>query len=143
MARRHGDRNTAPNADGQKKIRVDRWLWAARFYKTRSLASEALKGGKISADGNTVKPSKEVQIGEILTIKKAYEKKTVKVMALSDKRGPVPQAQMLYQETEDSILQRQHQKDLRVASAALRLPGEGRPTKRERRKIIKFTGNLG
>lgn len=142
MTKRRSDRNVTSRADGQKKIRADRWLWVARFYKTRSLASEALKGGKINADGNKIKPSKELQIGEMLTIKKVYEEKTVKIVALSDKRGPATQAQMLYQETEDSILKRQRQKDLRVASAAIRSPGDGRPTKRERRKIIKFTSNV-
>jgi len=133
--------NSSNNAERSNitKIRIDKWLWAARFFKTRSIASEALKGGKISQDGTRVKPSKEVGVGDILTIRQGYVEKTVEVLGLSDKRGPAVQAQALYVESADSIERREKMKIMRQAQPAFRHSGEGRPTKRERRKIIQFT----
>lgn len=126
---------------GIHKIRVDKWLWAARFFKTRSLAIEAIKGGKVSAQGIRVKPSKELQVGDCVTIRQGYAEKTVIVLALSNKRGPATQAALLYEETEESIQKREQQKSQRTIEPALHRTGSGRPTKRERRKIIKFTAN--
>ena len=137
-----GRKNSSSNkTDSSKtlKIRIDKWLWAARFFKTRSIASEAIKGGKISQAGTRVKPSKEVVVGDILTIRQGYFEKTIKVIGLSDKRGPAVQAQALYAETPDSIERREKMKIMRQAQPAFRHSGEGRPTKRERRKIIQFT----
>jgi len=122
-----------------KKVRIDKWLWAARFFKTRTVASEAIKGGKISQQGSRVKPSKEVMVGDVLTIRQGYFEKTVEVLGLSDKRGPAVVAQSLYVENQDSIERREKLKIMRQAQPAFRHAGEGRPTKRERRKIIKFT----
>ncbi|MCF6256854.1 MAG: ribosome-associated heat shock protein Hsp15 [Gammaproteobacteria bacterium] len=126
-------------ANGGKKIRIDKWLWAARFYKTRSLASEAIKGGKVSVNSHRAKPSREVELGDTLVLRQGFDEKTVIVQALSDKRGPATVAQQLYQETADSIQKREKEKELRKLAAVQRPHGEGRPTKRSRRQIHRFT----
>jgi len=126
-------------ANGGKKIRIDKWLWAARFYKTRSLASEAIKGGKVSVNSHRAKPSREVELGDTLVLRQGFDEKTIIVQALSDKRGPATVAQQLYQETADSIQKREKEKELRKLAAVQRPHGEGRPTKRSRRQIHRFT----
>lgn len=126
-------------ASQTEKVRVDKWLWAARFFKTRSLAIEAIKGGKISHAGQRVKPSKEVQVGDQLSIRQGYTVKTVIVKGISDKRGPAPQAALLYEETAESVQKREELKSQFTAQPAMRKHGLGRPTKRERRKIVAFT----
>ena len=85
-----------------ERLRVDKWLWAARFYKTRSIAKAAIEGGKVHLDGQRVKVSREITIGERLAIKQGWEEKEVIVKSLSDQRGPAPVAQMLYEETPES-----------------------------------------
>lgn len=121
------------------KIRIDKWLWAARFYKTRSLASTAIKGGKVAVNGQRAKPSRELEIGDTVTLRQGYDEKTVVVNALSGQRGPASQAQQLYQETSESLQKRDKEKELRQLAAVQRAHGEGRPTKRERRQIHRFT----
>jgi ribosome-associated heat shock protein Hsp15 len=121
------------------KIRIDKWLWAARFYKTRSLASTAIKGGKVAVNGQRAKPSRELVVGDSLTLRQGYDEKTVVVQALSEQRGPASQAQQLYQETHESLQKRDKEKQLRQLAAVQRPHGEGRPTKRERRQIHRFT----
>jgi ribosome-associated heat shock protein Hsp15 len=133
-----GPLNNRGAQNEQQKVRIDKWLWAARFYKTRSLASEAIKSGKIHHDGARVKPSKELQVGDELTIKQGYVQKTVTVLALSERRGPATQAALLYEETPESVARREELKLTKAAQPAMRRPGQGRPTKRERRKIIQF-----
>ncbi|NOZ55089.1 MAG: hypothetical protein GXP08_18445 [Gammaproteobacteria bacterium] len=120
-------------------IRIDKWLWAARFFKTRSLASDAVKSGKICIDDEKTKPSKEITIGKKISIKRSPYNKTVIVRGISHRRGPASIAETLYEETLDSIQNRQHLEQLRQAQPALRHTGHGRPTKRERRQIIAFT----
>ena len=120
-------------------VRIDKWLWAARFYKTRALASDAIKGGKVHFEGSRVKPSKMVRIGDEYAIRQGQWTKTVVVVALSDKRGPATQACLLYEETPESIAQREQAHVHKQAQAAYRERGKGRPTKRERRQIISFT----
>lgn len=122
-----------------EKIRLDKWLWAARFFKTRSLAVNAVKGGKVSINGQHAKPGRELIIGDKLTIRQGYDLKTVIVLALSSQRGPASVAQQLYEETADSIEQRQKEKTLRKLSQVQRARGDGRPTKRQRRQIHRFT----
>ena len=122
-----------------ENIRLDKWLWAARFFKTRSLAVNAVKGGKVSINGQHAKPGRELIIGDKLTIRQGYDLKTVIVLALSSQRGPAPVAQRLYEETADSIEQRQKEKTLRKLSQVQRARGDGRPTKRQRRQIHRFT----
>jgi ribosome-associated heat shock protein Hsp15 len=122
------------------KIRLDKWLWAARFFKTRSQATAAVNGGKVSVNGSRVKPSREVRLGDELHIRQGSSEKTVHVRGLSEHRGPAPQAQALYEETPESIAAREKEKELHQLAAAQRPRGEGRPTKRERRQIHRFVG---
>lgn len=133
----HAQRN---DANTLQSLRIDKWLWAARFYKTRSLASDAVKTGKVLVNGDKIKPSKEIAVGDTLTIKQAFFAKTIIVRSLSNRRGPATVAATLYEETSDSIRNRERLKEIRQAQPAVRRAGQGRPTKRERRQIISFTG---
>ncbi len=126
----------------QDKIRLDKWLWAARFYKTRSLATEAIDGGKVHLNHERVKPSRTLKIGDILTLSKGPYKITVCVIGLSAVRGPATTAATLYQETEESIKTRTLlAEQLRAQGLSARIIHSGRPTKKDRRQIVKFTKN--
>ena len=120
----------------EDKPRMDKWLWAARFFKTRSLAKDAIEGGKVHCEGQRVKVSKEVNIGLILTIRQGFEDKTVKVTALSEVRRGAAEAQALYEETLDSVAKREDHAAQRKAQN-LAHP-DHRPNKKERRQIHKF-----
>lgn len=122
-----------------QSLRIDKWLWAARFYKTRSLASDAVKTGKVLINGEKAKPSKEISVGNTITIRQAIFTKTIEVRALSNRRGPATIAATLYQESPESVANRERLKEIQLAQPAIRRPGLGRPTKRERRRIIAFT----
>jgi len=116
-------------------VRIDKWLWAARFFKTRSLATDAVDGGKVRVDGERVKPARAVKEGDLLDVDNGSTRWEVVVLALSDKRGPAVVAQTLYRETEDSIARRQRTAEER---RYFQEPGsaiKGRPTKRDRRRI--------
>lgn len=117
-------------------MRIDKWLWAARFFKTRSLAKQAIEGGKVHHQNDRVKVSKEVRVGMLLEIKQGFDKKIVEVLALSEQRGPAPVAQLLYQETSDSIAQRELLSTQRKLHNLAR--PEHRPSKKDRRQIYKF-----
>lgn len=122
-------------------VRLDKWLWAARFFKTRSLATEAIKGGRVHVDGQRVKPGKSTQVGQIVRINKPPQRFEVEVIQLSDKRGNFTIAQTLYRETPESIVRREHESELRKL-ANQTVSGndfKGRPTKRNRRRIVQFT----
>ena len=123
------------------KPRMDKWLWAARFFKTRSLAKDAIEGGKVHCEGQRVKVSKEVNIGLILTIRQGFEDKTVKVTALSEVRRGASEAQALYEETPDSVAKREDHAAQRKAQN-LAHP-DHRPNKKERRQIHKFQDSWG
>ncbi len=125
--------------DGEK-VRLDKWLWAARFFKTRSLAADAIEGGKVLVDNDRVKPSKEVKIGATLFIRRKDFEIELVVLALSSVRRGAPEAQLLYQETEKSIQRREDAKVTKLAEHGKRERGTGRPTKRQLRDIRKFTG---
>lgn len=118
------------------KVRLDKWLWAARFFKTRSLAKQAIEGGKVQYNGARTKVSKEVELGAELTIRQGWDDKTVIVEGLSDQRRGAPEAQALYTETQDSI----HQRELRAAQRKAHGPGADliRPNKKQRRQIHRF-----
>ncbi len=116
-------------------MRIDKWLWAARFFKTRSLAQQAVEGGKIKLNGERVKPAKDVRVGDTLDLRIAAQDWTVTVRALSDKRGPAPVAQALYEETPESAARRVEQSALRKLAAEPSSDRHGRPTKRERRHL--------
>ena len=122
--------------DNDEKIRLDKWLWAARFFKTRSLAKSAIEGGKVHCDGQRVKVSKEVCIGLVLTIRQGFDDKTITVTALSEVRRGASDAQTLYAETSHSISKREDHAAQRKAQN-LAHP-DHRPNKKERRQIHKF-----
>ena len=121
-------------------VRVDKWLWAARFFKTRSLAQQAVEGGKVKLGGERIKPAKELHVGDELAIQVGLHQWTVQVLQLSDKRGPATVAQTLYSEDEASRLQREEQAALRKIAAEPAQERHGRPTKRERRQLERWRG---
>lgn len=121
-----------------EKVRIDKWLWAARFFKTRNLAKTAIEGGKVHADGQRVKASKEITVAQVLTIRQGWDEKDVEVLALSDKRGPAPIAQQLYQETSESITKREAEAAKRKVLRGIDLSPEQRPSKKQRRQIHRF-----
>ena len=122
------------------KCRLDKWLWAARFYKTRSLATDAIDGGKIHVDGDRVKPAKEVRVGQVIYIRRKEFDMEVVVKALSVTRRGAPEAALLYDETPESAAKRANAAVTKEADHAQRERGAGRPTKRQLRDIKKFTG---
>ncbi|KMZ11648.1 Ribosome-associated heat shock protein implicated in the recycling of the 50S subunit [Candidatus Burkholderia humilis] len=129
--------STEPGA----RLRIDKWLWAARFFKTRSLASDAVEKGRVKIGGANVKPSKDVRVGDIVEIDIERIVWQVKVLGLCDVRGPAPVAQTLYAKTEDGRAKRmaevERRKTFREPAAGL----QGRPTKRDRRTIDKLSGS--
>ncbi|HFQ14143.1 MAG TPA: RNA-binding protein [Gammaproteobacteria bacterium] len=119
-------------------VRLDKWLWAARFYKTRALAVEAIKGGHVHLNGHRVKPSRKVEAGDALRIRKGEDVFQIAIRDVSDKRGPATRARQLYEETPRSIEARERQRaERRVLAAAAGRPAK-RPDKRARRRIIRF-----
>lgn len=115
-------------------VRLDKWLWAARFYKTRSIAKAMIEGGKVHYNGQRAKVSKSVEIGATIKLRQGNEEKEVVVTALSDQRRGALEAQQLYRETEQSIVAREQRK-----VAALSMPySDHRPNKKERRDLAKF-----
>lgn len=121
------------------KVRLDKWLWAARFYKTRALAKDAIEGGKVHCRGERCKPGKEPKIGDEYVIRTGFEERTVQVRALSVVRRGAPEAQLLYEETADSVSRREASAELRKAGA-LGLQTDGRPSKKQRRQLQNFRG---
>ncbi|MES1986714.1 MAG: RNA-binding S4 domain-containing protein [Pseudomonadota bacterium] len=128
------------NENKTEKIRLDKWLWAARFFKTRSLATSAIETGKVHVDGDRVKPAKEMHVGQIVHIRNRDFEIEVNVLALSNIRRGAPEAALLYAETQASIIKRENAKVTGEGEHALRDRGAGRPTKRQLRDIKKFTG---
>lgn len=125
-------------ADSKPRVRLDKWLWAARFFKTRSLAKQAIEGGKVHYDRTRSRVSKEVVIGAELRIRRGWEEMTIEVLALSDQRGPAAVAQQLYRETAESADLRQREAELRRAATAGNTRPAGKPGKRDRRLIHRF-----
>ncbi len=123
-----------------EKLRVDKWLWAARFYKTRSLASDAIAKNRVRIDSQRIKPSRTVQIGDTVQIEKPPYVFDVTVLGLNDQRRPASEASLLYQESEQSIEQRNTlATNLRMdRQMSAGLAGAGRPSKKQRRQIIRF-----
>lgn len=120
-----------------EKLRLDKWLWAARFFRTRAKAKEAIDGGKVHVGGARGKPSREVQIGEELKIRQGWDERVVIIKALSDQRRGAPEAQVLYEETPESIERREHEASQRRLAGSQLAP-QGRPSKRDRRQIHEF-----
>lgn len=119
-------------------VRLDKWLWAARFYKTRSLAREMVDGGKVHYNGQRTKPSKIVEIGAILTLRQGSDQKTIQILAISEQRRPAAEAQLLYQETQESIAKREMVAQARKLNALTMPHPDRRPDKKERRNLIRF-----
>ncbi|EER47389.1 heat shock-like protein 15 [Actinobacillus minor NM305] len=122
----------------ENDIRLDKWLWAARFYKTRSIAKAMIEGGKVHYNGQRAKTSKIVEIGATIKLRQGNEEKEVLVIALSDQRRGAPEAQQLYQETEKSIKTREALAFARKANALSMPHPDRRPNKKERRDLVKF-----
>ncbi len=119
---------------GSSKIRIDKWLWAARFFKTRSLAKTAIEGGKVQLAGQKVKVSREVAPGDILRVRQGWDEREVKVIATSEQRRAAPIAQTLYEETEASVERRARAAEARKAAGTLARPAQ-RPGKHERKAL--------
>jgi ribosome-associated heat shock protein Hsp15 len=124
-------------------VRADQWLWAARFFKTRSLAKQAIDGGKIEVNGARCKPARAIHVGDALTISRGIERFEVVVAALSAKRGPATQAVGLYAETPASIERREKEREAQRLSRQAYQPPPGRPSKRDRRDLAQFEQNQG
>ena len=118
-----------------ERVRIDKWLWAARFFKTRGAATEAVLGGHVQVNGARVKPARDVVAGDRLEITKAQERWTVVVAGLADRRGPASVAQALYEETPESAAERLKRRDERRLAKPLGADLSERPTKRDRRRL--------
>ena len=121
-----------------EKLRLDKWLWAARFYKTRSLAKAAVEGGKVHVGGQRVKVSKEISVGDILQIRQGWDEKVIQVKVLSGQRRGAPEAQALYAETAESLEKREAEAAARKAAGGMIDRPAQRPTKKQRRQIHRF-----
>jgi ribosome-associated heat shock protein Hsp15 len=122
----------------QPKVRIDKWLWASRFFKTRSLATRAVNGGHVQVNGQRVKPARQVQAGDVLSIRRGPAEFEVVVRMLSDRRGPAVAAARLYEETPESLHRREQAREKRRLERPSGIAPAGRPDKRDRRKIRKF-----
>ncbi|HCW91201.1 MAG TPA: ribosome-associated heat shock protein Hsp15 [Marinobacter sp.] len=134
MADNHGD---------EPRVRLDKWLWAARFYKTRNLAKAAIEGGKVHYNNQRSKPGKLVETGARVTLRMGWQEKIVIVDSLSDRRRGAPEARALYHETEDSIKRNEDLAWQRKTMQAAQLPPARRPTKKDRRDIQRFREKHG
>lgn len=132
--------NRKLNDESNEKCRLDKWLWAARFFKTRSIAADAVDSGKVRVDGDRAKPAKEIKVGMLINIRNKDFEIECDVTGLSNIRRGASEAALLYKETEASIRKRENAKLTREADHAVRDRGAGRPTKRQLREIKKFTG---
>jgi len=119
-------------------VRLDKWLWAARFFKTRALARAAVQGGKVHLNGGRVKPARTLAVGDELRVQRGNEALTIHVLEISDRRGPAAVAQALYEETETSREQREALAAERKLQREAHAGRERRPDKRQRRQIIRF-----
>jgi ribosome-associated heat shock protein Hsp15 len=120
-------------------IRLDKWLWVARFFKTRSMAGQAINGGKVYLNGNRVKAARNVAVGDLLRITIGFMEFNITVLALASFRRPAKEARLLYVESDESIKAREEQRELRrMANTGYAAPGK-KPSKRDRRKIKSFT----
>lgn len=122
----------------EDSVRIDKWLWAARFFKTRSLAREAIAGGKVHHNGNRVKPSRALKPGDRLSIQRGDALFSITVDALSERRGPAAEAQKLFTEEPESRQRREQEAEQKALQKAEQAGRDRRPDKRERRRLIRF-----
>lgn len=127
--------------DDEIKVRLDKWLWAARFFKTRAIASQAVNGGKVHFHGQRIKASRSVKTNDEYEIHRGYERFIIVVKQLKGKRVSAPLAQMMYQETEASILRREKESEQRKLAALSKPISTTKPNKKQRRQIHSFTQN--
>jgi len=120
------------------EVRLDKWLWAARFYKTRSIAKAMIEGGKVHYNGQRAKVSKTVEVGAMIKLRQGSDEKEIEVIALSDQRRGAPEAQLLYQETAQSVKKREEMAWARKNNALSMPHPDRRPNKKERRDLLKF-----
>ena len=118
-------------------MRLDKWLWAARFYKTRAIAKKAIEGGKVQCQGARPKPGKEIEAGMQISLRQGFDEKTVIVKALSEQRRGAPEAQLLYEETDESVVNRERIAEQRKAQPR-HWPSATKPNKKQRRLIQRF-----
>ncbi len=124
------------------KVRADKWLWAARFFKTRSLAKTAIEGGKVHLNGQRIKASKDLEINMTLTIRHGWDEREVRVTGLSEQRKGAKEAVLLYEETERSIAKRQLHAEQRKALGGSEMRTQGRPTTKQRRQIQRIKRDI-
>ncbi len=132
----------AQKPEEDDKVRLDKWLWAARFYKTRALAKTAIESGKVHCRGERCKPGKEPRVGDEFVLRTGFDERTVVVRALSVVRRGAPEAQALYEETAESIARREQAAAMRKAGA-LGVTTDGRPTKKQRRQLHQLHDSAG
>ena len=123
-------------------VRIDKWLWAARLFKTRSVAREAINGGKVHLNGQRVKPGRTLSVGDHLSVQREQDEYLIEVLDLSSRRGPAAVAQLLYQESEESRLKREQLAEQRKLEREAHAGPERRPDKRQRRKLVRFKQNM-
>lgn len=123
-------------------VRLDKWLWAARFFKTRSVAREAVSGGKVHLNGNRAKPGRSLNIGDELRIQRGEEEYTITVVELSIRRGPAVVARTFYEESEESRTRREQLAEQRKLEHRQHATRERRPDKRQRRRLVRFKSGL-
>jgi len=132
-------RRTDSEAGSDKvQVRLDKWLWAARFYKTRAIAREMVQGGKVQYNGQRSKPSKVVELDAVIRLRQGYDEREVIITAISGQRRGAAEAQSLYRETPDSVAQRERNAAARKLNALQNPSPEKRPDKKQRRQIIRF-----
>ncbi|WP_454010115.1 ribosome-associated heat shock protein Hsp15 [Aeromonas sp. Marseille-Q7275] len=124
-------------AQSSTQVRLDKWLWAARFYKTRSLARDQIDGGKVHYNGQRSKPGKAVEIGALVRFWQGQDEREVRVLEVSEQRKSAPLAQLLYEETEESLKKRAQNSEARRFNSQFAPSPERRPDKQERRQLIK------
>jgi ribosome-associated heat shock protein Hsp15 len=129
-----GDRDPS----GSGAVRLDKWLWAARFFKTRTLATEAVNGGKVELNGTRPKPAKDVKVGDQLRVRLGPYVHAVLVRALSERRGSAAAAALLFEETADSVAAREHLREQHRMAPTVQYDEGGRPTKKDRRALSEF-----
>ncbi|MFM1897514.1 MAG: hypothetical protein RLZZ385_2588 [Pseudomonadota bacterium] len=134
------DRSPLKTGPDSNRVRLDKWLWAARFFKTRSLAKQAIDGGKVQVDGVRAKPGKDVTLGMVIQLRQGFDEKTVLVTGLSEQRRGAPEAALLYEETPESLRLRELASARRKLEPRLLQPA-GKPNKRDRRLLHRFKSN--
>ncbi len=138
LANHKSQSKKSTESHGSEKLRLDKWLWAARFYKTRSIAREMVQGGKVHYNGQRCKPSKEIEVGAKVTLAQGYDEIEVTVLKLIEKRQAAPIARTMYEESEQSIEKREQNRIARKNNSLFAPRPDNKPDKKQRRELIKF-----